>query len=125
SFRKREASLLYKELINYENNDSSFNNYLLSSLQSLRSFWAEFKEYAPLLHHFAMKLLVIIPYSASCEWLFLMLGWLRNKLKKAVPNIKNKFKKTVSEPLFYNDRSINIFFKENINELEELNEELK
>ncbi|CAG8631765.1 11449_t:CDS:1, partial [Cetraspora pellucida] len=106
-------------------------------------------ECASLLHQFAIKLLAIVPHSASCEQLFSMLGFvkteisnklmfenlfiigqLRNKLQKIVSKVKNKIKKSISDSSLYDDRSINIFFDkdnriEKLNELEELDKELE
>ncbi|CAG8489146.1 18000_t:CDS:2 [Cetraspora pellucida] len=104
-FSKKDTGLLYKELINYKNNDPSFDILPLSSSQSLRSFWADFTKNTPFLCYFAMKILAIVSYSASFEQLFSMLSLVKSKIRnQLLPNnlsiidqLKNKFKKDASK----------------------------
>ncbi|CAG8731133.1 8236_t:CDS:2, partial [Ambispora leptoticha] len=120
NFKKIDTSLLFKDLLSYKNNDPPFDTPFKSSSQSLRSYWSEFTGNAPLLHRFAMKVLVIVLHGASCERLFSslglikskirnrltpdnlsILGQLRNELKKTV-HIKENSNKTVTEFSTYN-----------------------
>ncbi|CAG8734999.1 7919_t:CDS:2, partial [Cetraspora pellucida] len=125
-FNKRDTSLLYKELINYKNDDPLFDVSSPSSSQSLCLFWADFTGHALLLRRFAMKILVILlPDNLS------IIGQLKNKLKNDAPKV-NKKSKVISEPSFNDDENINIFFEdddddqqvEKLIELEESDEEL-
>ncbi|CAG8592291.1 344_t:CDS:2, partial [Cetraspora pellucida] len=118
NFTKRDTGLLHKELINYNNNNPPFDK--------------------------ALSILSIVPYEASCERLFSslrlvkskirnkltsnnlsILGQLRNELKKAAPTKTRNRNRPIVEPSTLNDENVDIFFDNENELLEELNEELK
>ncbi|CAG8496075.1 3071_t:CDS:2 [Cetraspora pellucida] len=55
SFDKREITLLFKELINYKNEDAPFDTYQNIGDINSRTFWKQFSEGSLLLRRFAIK----------------------------------------------------------------------
>ncbi|CAG8615920.1 5256_t:CDS:2 [Acaulospora morrowiae] len=138
NFNKREATLLFKELINYKNDDAPFDNQKNIKDINPRIFWTRFTEGSPLLRRFAMKIFAIVPHTATIERLFSslgiiktkvrnrisptlmgMLGMLRHDLQQRLPEKKSKAK----DKNFINndiedteDINIEYFFEEDFNE---------
>ncbi|RIB00866.1 hypothetical protein C2G38_2232651 [Gigaspora rosea] len=86
NFKKKNAILLRKELIGY-NNNALFKSLLVNLQKSPRAFWSEFTGNSPLLRRFALKVLAIAPYGAACKQLFSFLDLTKAKSRNRLsPN---------------------------------------